>query len=238
MATTKSGIGKSGADKGGAGKSGVAKRGIGNRIAPPRFILFVSLFAAGTAAAVPLLNWRHGLMAGFDVAAFVFLASLMPIFLKSDAQSIRTISAKNDANRVVLLGITAAVLMVILVTVAAELADQKSAGGGWTKALVIATLALAWLFSNIVYALHYAHLYYSKDKKGGGDIGGIDFPSTPEPDYSDFVYFAFTLGMTFQTSDSNITSSPMRSVVVFHCFAGFVYNIGVLAFTINVLGSH
>jgi uncharacterized membrane protein len=219
-------------------KSGIGKRGIGNRIAPPRFILFVLLFIAGVAAGVSLLNWRHGLMAGFDLAAFVFLVSLMPVFLKSDAQSIRILSARNDANRAVLLGITAAVLMVILVTVAAELADQKAAGGGWSKALVIATLALAWLFSNIVYALHYAHLYYSKDAKSGGDIGGIDFPGTPEPDYSDFVYFSFTLGMTFQTSDSNLTNGSMRSVVVFHCFAGFVYNIGVLAFTINVLGSH
>ena len=100
---------------------------------------------------------------------------------------------------------------------------------------MIATLVLAWLFSNIVYALHYAHLYYRRGKDGK-DRGGIDFPGTPEPDYSDFIYFAFTLGMTFQTSDSNITSGGMRSVVVFHCFAGFVYNIGVLAFTINVLG--
>jgi uncharacterized membrane protein len=212
-----------------------AKRGLGNRIAPPRFILFVLVLAAGTAAGVSLLNWRHGVMAGFDLAAFVFLASLMPIFLRSDARSIRTMSAQNDANRVVLLAITAAVLLVILVTVAAELVDQKSPGA-WSRVLIIATIILAWLFSNIVYALHYAHLYYSRSKDGGADSGGIDFPGTPEPDYSDFIYFSFTLGMTFQTSDSNITSSAMRSVVVFHCFAGFVYNIAVLAFTINVLG--
>lgn len=212
-----------------------AKLGIGNRIAPPHFILFVVLLIAGDAIGAWLLGLRHGLMAGFDAAAGVFLLSLMPVFLKSDPPSMRSQVERNDANRVLLLGITGAVVAVILVTVAAELIDQKAAQGGWTKALVIATLVLAWLFSNTVYALHYAHMYYQRDE-GGKDKGGIDFPGTPEPDYSDFIYFSFTLGMTFQTSDSNITRGGMRSVVVFHCFAGFVYNIGVLAFTINVLG--
>jgi uncharacterized membrane protein len=209
---------------------------IGNRIAPPRFILFVILLIAGGAAGASLFGLRHGLMIGFDGAAAIFLLSLMPLFARSEARTIRTHAAQNDANRVVLLALTGAVVAVILVTVAAELIDRTAAGGGWTRTLIIATLTLAWLFSNVVYALHYAHLYYSRGAADGGDRGGIDFPRTPEPDYSDFVYFAFTLGMTFQTSDSNITSSAIRRVVVVHCFAGFVYNIGVLAFTINVLG--
>ncbi len=206
-----------------------------SRIVPPHFAVFVILLILGDAVGASFLGLRHGLMAGFDLAASVFLLSLIPLFLRSDPVSMRNQVERNDANRVLLLGLTAAVLVVILVTVAAELIDQKAAAGGWSKALIIVTLVLAWLFSNLVYALHYAHLYYRRDEKGK-DRGGIDFPSTPEPDYSDFIYFAFTLGMTFQTSDSNITSGGMRSVVVFHCFAGFVYNIGVLAFTINVLG--
>jgi uncharacterized membrane protein len=211
------------------------KPGIGNRIAPPHFLVFVVLLLVGGTVGVRLLGLRHGLMAGFDVAALVFLLSLMPVFVRSDPAFMRSQVERNDANRVLLLGLTAAVVAVILVTVAAELIDQKSNGSGWTKALVIATLVLAWLFSNTVYALHYAHMYYQRGENGK-DKGGIDFPGTPEPDYGDFIYFAFTLGMTFQTSDSNITRGGMRSVVVFHCFAGFVYNIGVLAFTINVLG--
>jgi uncharacterized membrane protein len=211
-----------------------SKSGLGHRIAPPRFILFVILLIVGDAVGVHLLGVGPGLMAGFDVAAAIFLISLVPV-LDSGPAKMRQLSEQNDANRVLLLALTGAVVAVILVTVAAELIDRKAAGGGWAKALVIATLALAWLFSNTVYALHYAHLYYSRDRTGG-DRGGIDFPKTPEPDYGDFIYFAFTLGMTFQTSDSNVTSRPMRRIVVVHSFAGFVYNIGVLAFTINVLG--
>jgi uncharacterized membrane protein len=210
-----------------------SKSGLGHKIAPPRFILFVLLLGAGDAIGASLLGVRHGLMAGFDVAAAIFLVSLAPV-LRSGPAQMRKISEQNDANRPLLLAITGAVVAVILVTVAAELIDREAARG-WAKSLVIATLTLAWLFSNSVYALHYAHLYYTRGH-AGGDRGGIDFPKTPEPDYGDFIYFAFTLGMTFQTSDSNVTSGAMRRIVVAHCFAGFVYNIGVLAFTINVLG--
>ena len=69
-----------------------------------------------------------------------------------------------------------------------------------------------------------------------GDAAGIEFPGTKSPDYWDFAYFSFTLGMTFQTSDVAVTSTAIRKVVLFHCFAAFVFNIGVIAFTINVLG--
>ena len=84
--------------------------------------------------------------------------------------------------------------------------------------------------------LHYAHGYYVQDESGG-DCRGLDFPGTRTPDYGDFAYFAFTLGMTFQTSDVAISSPATRRVVLLHTFAAFVFNIGVIAFTINLLGS-
>jgi uncharacterized membrane protein len=102
--------------------------------------------------------------------------------------------------------------------------------------MVVATLVLAWLFGNVVYALHYAHVYYQAGKDRGGDAAGISFPETKEPDYWDFVYFSFTLGMTFQTSDCDITAQAIRRISIGHCMAAFVFNLGVLAFTINALG--
>ncbi|MGU7624645.1 DUF1345 domain-containing protein, partial [Klebsiella aerogenes] len=96
---------------------------------------------------------------------------------------------------------------------------------------VVATLVISWLFSNTVYALHYAHLYYSSDGEGG-DHGGLDFAGdAPEPDYWDFAYFSFTLGMTFQTSDTGVSSPRIRRVVLGQSMAAFVFNIGVLALT-------
>ena len=205
---------------------------IGNRIAPPRFLVFALVMIAvswiAMAMAVP-----HGraLMIGFDLASGLFLLSLWPL-LDEKSEDIRRRAAENDANRVGLLAITALVSLVILVAVANELGGRRSTSGA---TLVIVTLTLAWLFSNTVFALHYAHLFYSREHDT--DAGGIEFPDDAEPDYWDFIYFAFTLGMTFQTSDVAIRSRRMRRVVTGHCLAAFVFNLGVIAFTINVLGN-
>ncbi len=98
----------------------------------------------------------------------------------------------------------------------------------------MSTLFLSWLFTNSVFALHYAHLYYLANE--AGDRGGLAFPNTSEPSYWDFAYFSFTLGMTFQTSDVAITGSHMRKVVLTQSTAAFVFNIGVIAFTVNTIG--
>ena len=67
-------------------------------------------------------------------------------------------------------------------------------------------------------------------------LQSLEFPKTDQPDYWDFIYFSTCLGMTFQVSDMTITSGRLRRVVTFHCLAAFVFNLGILAFTINVLG--
>lgn len=210
-----------------------APTSIGNRIAPPRFLLFTIMLVVVAALAIPLIGWRHGTMIAFDAAALVFLLACLPLLQTREASKIRAQAVRNDANRAALLGITGAVMLVLLATVAAELA-QRGATPPPVAALVIATLALAWLFSNSIYALHYAHLYYSR--VGSDDRKGVDFPGTKEPDYWDFTYFAFTLGMTFQTSDVEISDRGIRRIATLHSLAAFVYNLGILAFTINVLG--
>lgn len=211
----------------------VLRLDLGNRIAPPRFIAFVVLTIVGGLVAVPKLGWAEGSMAGFDAAAILFFLSIIPLF-NDVADEMRASAKKNDANRVGLLVITGIVMGVVLASVASELMQ-----GGRPKplqiVLIVGTLSLAWLFSNVVYALHYAHLFYSGTDKGK-DAGGVDFPGTKEPDYWDFLYFSTCLGMTFQVSDMDITSGRVRRVVMFHCLAAFVFNLGIIAFTINVLG--
>ena len=209
------------------------RRGIGNRVAPWRFLLFIALLIAGIPIARLLLDrWSLGTMAAFDVAAAIFLLVCAPLLGTKEASEIRVHAARNDANRRVLLIVTGIVVAVLLVAIAAESVGRNPEP--LTKSLIILTLALAWLFSNTVYAFHYAHLAYGEDRR---DSLGLDFPGTGQPNYWDFVYFAFTCGMAFATSDVQITDQRMRKVVTVHCFAAFVFNIGVLAFTINVLGS-
>jgi uncharacterized membrane protein len=206
---------------------------IGNLIAPPRFILFALAFAGATYYAVPQLGLRHGVMAGFDAAALLFFLVCIPL-LSHESERMRISACRNDANRVVLLLLTTTVSFVILAAIATELM-QGDARHPWTLALIVGTLAIGWLFSNVIYALHYAHLFYKNED--GSDAGGLEFPESPEPDYWDFIYFAFCLGMTFQTSDVSVTDGRFRRAVTIHCLAAFVFNLGILGFTINVLGS-
>jgi uncharacterized membrane protein len=209
------------------------RRGIGNRIAPWRFLLFLGLLVVGVPVGIRLSHhWPLGGMAAFDVAAAIFLLVCLPLLSTREAAEIRSHAAANDANRRVLLAITLIVIFVLLVAIAAETVGRSPQP--LTKILVIVTLVLAWLFSNTVYAFHYAHVAYGNDDR---KCQGLEFPATPEPDYWDFVYFSFTCGMAFATSDVQVTSRRMRKIVTIHCLAAFGFNIGVLAFTINVLGS-
>ena len=208
---------------------------LGKRIAPPRFLLFIAVFAIGLFVAIPLLGWGRGTMAAFDVAAALFLIAIAPLLRNGEAKRMRKAAQDNDANRTGLLALTGVTMVVILVSVAKEL-QAKGQHDLWSVSLIIGTLVLAWLFSNIVYALHYAHLFYSDCDGDGKDAGGLDIPNCDEPDYWDFIYFSFTLGMTFQTSDVEISSRRMRMVSLGQCLAAFVFNLGILAFTINTLG--
>jgi uncharacterized membrane protein len=203
--------------------------GIGNRIAPPRFILFVIVLIAVTGAVWTSLDPARAFMTGFDVAAATFLVALIPVLRAEGPDTLRRHAAENDANRPLLLALATIVTLAILVAVAVELTQT----GGRNAAFVVITLALAWLFANTVYALHYAHVYYAQ-----GPGGGLKFSGAGDPDYGDFVYFAYTLGMTFQTSDTAVETRIFRKLVTVHSLAAFVFNIGVLAFSINVLGSH
>ena len=212
-------------------------RSIGNRLAPARFIVFMALLILAAPAAACALHylsdepWREaaakGFLVAFDLAAGLFLLASLNLLRVHDQARMRAHAAANDANRTMLLVIVAIVSLAVLVAVEV----MTGTAPGWkTKGLIVGTLLLAWLFANSVWALHYAHLAATRG-------GGIDFPGDEAPGYADFAYFSFTLGMTFQTSDVAISDRRIRRVATAHCLAAFVFNLGILAFTINVLGN-
>jgi uncharacterized membrane protein len=207
-------------------------RTIGNLIAPWRFLLFLGILIVGIPIGRQVFDrWALGGMAAFDVAASIFLLTCLQLLSMREASEIREHAVRNDANREVLLGVAGTVIIILLIAIAAEAVGQSPQP--FTRILIIITLVLAWLFSNTIYALHYAHLGYGDDCH---ECSGFEFPGTTHPDYWDFVYFAFTCGMAFATSDVQITNQHVRRVVTVHCLLAFCFNIGVLAFTINVLG--
>ncbi len=212
----------------------MAKRStLGNTIAPWRFLVFVALFVvAAIAGAFWLKSWWLGIIDGFDLSAAVFLILCQRIVRIDDAREMEKIARLNDANRTFLLIVTAIVIVVLFIAVGAETVGKNPKP--IEKAVIIVTLIIAWLFSNTVYALHYAHMAYVTPEAG---CAGFKFPGTPEPVYWDFIYFSFTCGMAFATSDVEVRDQRIRKVVAFHCLAAFAFNIGVLAFTVNLLAS-
>lgn len=210
----------------------VARKTKSNHV-PWRFVLFFGLLAIVGAVALTRFEVSRSLLIAFDVAALGFLGSHITTF-KYDAKRMRAAAAENDANRAVLLIVSFLLSVVILAAIVGELSQGHLSA--LDKALVAVSLVLVWTFGNAVYTLHYAHLFYTSDD-GGKDLAGLEFPKLREPLMADFVYFAFTLGVAVQTSDVAVTSPHIRKVVTAHCVAGFFFNLGVLALTINILGS-
>ena len=210
-------------------------------ILPPCFMLFLALLVLATAFAWPFVVHRgQALLAGFDVAALAFIASLIPLARDHTPAQMRAHAKANDAGRIGVLVITSLLMLVIVTGVAIELPDARHDSGPahiGGMVLVLGSLVVAWAFSNLVYALHYAHMYYHPNGESG-----LNFPEhrdaprrhDPCPNFWDFVYFSLTIGMAFATSDVEITRSDIRRIVALHGVAAFFYNLIVLAFTINV----
>jgi uncharacterized membrane protein len=104
--------------------------------------------------------------------------------------------------------------------------------------LAIAAVVISWWLLHTIYTLRYAHLYYDDGTDIDGvtkAVGGLQFPGKDEPDYLDFVYFSFIVGMTFQVSDVNILSRRIRRVCTAHALLSFAFNTAILALSINVI---
>lgn len=215
---------------------------------PARFVWFLGALAIAVAALSPLVSrWGQAVLGGFDLAALAFIVSLWPLTGDNSPAQMRAHARANDTGRLGMLVITTLVMVVILTAVTVELPGARHEAGlahTIALALVLISLVVAWLFSNVIFALHYTHLYYRENS-----AGGLNFPKpdddtvcepvdgdTPEsgPDYLDFVYFALTIGMAFATADISIPGRAVRRTAIVHAIIAFFYNLIVLAFTINV----
>jgi len=91
----------------------------------------------------------------------------------------------------------------------------------------------SWLLMHIIFTFRYAHLFYAGNKYKSGQNHGIKFPSDNSPDYMDFAYLSFVIGMTYQVSDNSILSKEIRRLVLIHSIVSFVFNTVIIALTIN-----
>jgi uncharacterized membrane protein len=171
---------------------------------------------------------------GWDVGVICFLASVYWMVSHSDAALIRQQSAMQDEGRnlVLISAIGAVVISVAVILV--WLSGEMSAGKPPTRdlALVFLTIPLSWIFIHTIFMLHYAHEFYAEHRGAGG---GLRFPGHDQPDYWDFVYFAFGVGMAAQVADVTVTSKPIRHIVTIHSIVSFVFNVTLIAMTVSIV---
>lgn len=179
-------------------------------------------------------GWAPRLVAGWDAGAAVFLALAWSIIIRSNAVRTRRRAAAQDPGRNAVWAIVLVASTVSLFAAVALLRRAKEVAGGQTALLLglcLGAVITAWALTHTAYTLRYAHLYYRDD--GDGE-GGLDFPGGRSPEYFDFAYFAFTVGMAFQVSDVTITSTTIRRAVLGHALLSFAYNTAILALALNL----
>jgi uncharacterized membrane protein len=187
----------------------------------------------GAATAVPV-GAGFGAMLGWDAASAVYVSLVWASVWRMDAErtartAVREDPARATTDAVVLTAAVASLAAVGLVLVSA--AHVAGSARDLRVTLGLVSVALAWGVVHTVFALRYAALYY------GGPVGGIDFHGGRAPNYADFAYLAFTIGMTFQVSDTDIGSAPIRRTALRHALLSYLFGTGVLATTVNLVAS-
>ncbi len=187
-----------------------------------------------TAATAVVTDWRLAtrLLTGWDLAIALYLGLAFHLMGNAGVQRIRRDAAMQDEGQFVILACTVAAALASLAAIFALLGTSANGAQRPPSHVILATVTilLSWAFIHTIFALHYAHEFYDET-----DGRGMAFPGgDPHPDYWDFVYFSFVIGMTSQVSDVAITSKVIRRTAFAHGVVSFLFNAALLALTVNI----
>lgn len=197
-----------------------------------RLVVMLIVGVVATIITASLGQWAYAPTVGWCFAAALYSISVWIVIGRKDSKQTRDLASSEEPSRSV------ADLLVLLLSIGALFAVgfvlvQAGHSHGAAKlllaSLALVSVALSWFLLHTLYALRYAELYYS----GAG--GGIDFNQKEDPQYSDFAYLAFVLGMTFQVSDTNITNHAIRVTILRHSLLSFLFGSVILASTVNLI---
>ena len=204
--------------------------------------LVMGAVVGGLAAALAPTAWgalARG-VAGWVGFAATALALIFVAMHQADADDIRRVAATDDLPRTLALTFVTVAALSSLAAVmslpgAAEMAARSTRIAHLT--LGVAAVVLSWLLVHAVFTLRYAHTYYDQGPDGR-DAGGLLFapPAPAEPNYLDFAYYAYVVGMTAQTADSGVNSRPQRLNTLLHGLVSFLFNTVIVALTIGTVG--
>ena len=183
------------------------------------------------AALAGFAPWEVTVLAGWVVAAATFVGRVWLHVNGLSGPETAAIATREDASRASAHIMVIGASVVSLAGVGVTLAQASTESGGSKVVLSVAailTVISSWSLVHTVFTLRYAHAYYGEPE------GGIDFSSDETPDYHDFAYVSFTIGMTFQISDTDLTSAALRRLALRHALLSYLFGAVILATTINV----
>jgi uncharacterized membrane protein len=189
---------------------------------------FIAFFLLPTS-----LRLATRLLISWDIFVALYLVLVYALVLRSGLAHIRRNAVLQDDGRFLILLVTALGAFASIAAIVLELDAEHR--GAPELALATVTIALSWAAVHTTFALHYAHEFYRSAKPGG-----LDFPKGHEdedPDYWDFVYFSFVIGMTAQVSDVGVTDKTIRRTATAHGIISFVFNTALLALMVNIAAS-
>ncbi len=188
-------------------------------------------------------DWRVNtrLLIGWNAGAFLYFILAGRMIVTDSHEKITRRAETQDEGRFVILVLATLAAAMAIGAIVAQLGSLKDTKGLLKDlhiALAAATIVSAWALIHLMFALHYAHEYVieraARDTRPAKGRGGLVFPGSETPDYLDFLYFSYVIGVACQTADVEISSPAMRRIALVHCVLAFFFNSAVLALTINI----
>ncbi len=197
-----------------------------------------ALIGVATALFLPPSLALHTLtrfIIGWNVGVCLYLVLAGHMMFWSSHETMRNRALLEDEGRFIILTLVIMAAIMSLGAIVAQLAVVKDMHGHLRYAhiaLAVLTIVSSWAFTQVMFAVHYAHDYYATEARG--QPGGLEFPGERTPDYADFLYFSCVIGTSAQTADVIFCSRAMRRTGLAHCVLAFFFNTTLLALTINI----
>ena len=207
--------------------------------APRRLLLTMAIGLVAFAATQPWLTLHTRLLIGWNAGALTYLLLAWLAVSRADAGMTRVRAQLYDQSGYVIFLLVVVASTASVVAIGFIVGDAKALSLPSRVAhltLAIVAMLLSWLLIHTLFAFHYAHRYYWRERPSEDHIRGLRFPGEKEPDYLDFVYYSFVVGMTSQVSDVAVVARHMRRLTLIHGVLSFVFNIAILAMSLNIIG--
>lgn len=197
-------------------------------------VLGVAVYIILTQLGAPPRMTTRALIA-WNLGVFLYLVLATWVIARSELDHLCERAEEEDEGAALVLMLTVIAAAASIVAIFVELGAARGDKDNWlSPVLALSTVILSWVFIHTIFAFHYAHDFYGAAE--GGPKGGLSFPNDKHPEYLDFIYFSFVIGMTFQVSDVQVTNKAVRRLVVTHGAVSFFYNLAVLSLMVNMGG--